>query len=224
MWNDDATDAYLPFMYESISEKWTVRNTISARLSFSTSRSVVRHPDILKCVDSNAGSLLSYDMTNNVGHTMHLQHLPSFINEEDPKTNLWRRLPQIAVCEGMLYLVARCLGEEAPECKLGQLPIVQHSSVGVWTMCDNSDAWDFITCIPLDLLETMVMGSDGTDFIIASNGCSKLFFVLKGSAHMLSYDSNLRTWTLLPGCPADYNLYPLHQSAFYEPLVWLSAL
>ncbi|MCO5575401.1 hypothetical protein L7F22_029202 [Adiantum nelumboides] len=224
MWNDDATDAYLPFMYNSVSGKWTVRNSISARLSFSTSRSVVKPPDVLKCVDSNAGCLLSYDMTNNVGHTTYLQHLPSLINEEDPKTNLWRRLPQIAVCEGLVYLVARCIGEEAPECKLGQLPIVQHSSVGVWTMCDNSDVWDFVTCIPLDLLETMVKGSDGTDFIIASDGCSKLFFVLKGSPHMLAYDSSLRSWTLLPGCPADYNLYPLRQSAFYEPLIWLAAL
>lgn len=224
MWDDDATDAYIPFMYDSVSGKWSSRKTISARLSFAASRSVVKPPDILVSVDSGAGGLLSYDMTNNVGHTMQLQRLPSLINEEDSKTNLWRCLPQIAVCEGMLYLIARCLGEKAPECELGQLPIVQHSSVGVWAMHDSSDAWDFVTCIPLNLLETMVMGSDGTDFVIASDGADELFFVLKGSPHMLVYHSSLRTWTLLPGCPADYNLYPLHQRAFYEPLVWVAAL
>eukprot|EP00250_Pteridium_aquilinum_P004150 c14381_g1_i1 orf=183-1766(-) len=224
MWNDDATDAYLPFMYDSVSGNWVRRSTISARLSFATARSVVKSPDTLLSVDSNAGNLLLYNMTNNVAHTTQLRHLPSLINEEDPKTNLWRRLPQIAICEGVLFLVARCLGGRAPECKLGQLPIVQHSSVGVWTMKASFDDWDFITCVPLDLLEKLVKGSDGTDFIIASNGGSKLFFVLKGSPHMLAYDSTLHTWTLFPGCPAEYNSCPLHKRAFYEPLLWVSAL
>lgn len=224
MWDDDASDAYLPFMYDSTSERWTHRNTVSARLSFATSRTVMKAPDILLSVDSSAGNLLSYDITNNVGHTTQLKHLPLFINEEDQKTNLWRRLPQVAICEGELFLVARCIGERAPECKLGQLPIVQHSSVGVWMMHTNSGDWQFITRVPLELLEKLVEGSDGTDFIIASNSGSTLFFVLKGSSHMLAYDSTLYSWTVLPGCPADFNSYPLHQSAFYEPLLWVSAM
>ncbi|KAH7437857.1 hypothetical protein KP509_05G092600 [Ceratopteris richardii] len=219
IWADDATDAYLPFVYESASDKWAQRSNVSASLSFATSRSVVKSPGILLSVDSNADSILSYNIASNVGHTLRLQRSPSF-NKEDPKTNLWRRLPQIAICQGMPFLVARCVGERAPVCKLGQLPIVQHSSIGVWRVEDGCDSWEFVTCMPLDLLEALVKGSDGTDFIVASNGDSNLFFVLKGSAHMLAYDPSSSSWTLLPGCPADYNTYPLHQSAFYEPLVW----
>lgn len=222
-WGDDA-NAYLPFMYDSTAGSWAPRSAVSARLLFATSRSTVKPPDTLLSVDSNALNLFSYDMTNNTGSMTQLQHLPSLINDEDPKTNLWRRLPQIASCKDALFLVARCLGERAPKCRVGQVPIVLHSSVGVWMMLPSSDNWEFTTRIPLGLLETLVKGSDGTDFIIASNGSSHLFFVLKGSPHMLAYDTSSSSWTLLSGCPADYNSYPLHQNVFYESLLWIAAL
>lgn len=220
LWNDDASDAYLPFLYDSTIGGWEMRSVVPARHSFCTFGSVVKLPDTLFSLDADALSIFSYDMTRNTCSTKLLQHIAPQLSLDDAHVNSLCRLPQIANCNNRLFLVARCLEERRCEYKVGQLPIVLHSSVGIWVMQPDFGEWEFVTMVPPDLLARVVKGSDGTDFIIASNGCNQIYLILKGGSNLLAYDTISSNWLILSGCPADYTFYPHPQKAFYEALLW----
>ncbi|GLJ51728.1 hypothetical protein SUGI_1099350 [Cryptomeria japonica] len=216
-----------PLIYNSSLNMWTTGNATEARPWRSTEhpwwrttahpwRSTV-HEGMVYCTSTYGVHVGCYNIQSTEFKYLEIKEgLPQMIDYLDSDENPHATLPSLVVCSEKMILVGRL---QSPKSILGRLPVIKHSLVGLWELDlrSNSKSWSLISESPLDLLETAVKSSDGTDFLVASDGRDRIWFMLRGSTNLLRFNLRSMEWSLLPGCPGEDIMDTSARRAFSTP-------
>ncbi|XP_057870210.2 uncharacterized protein LOC131076882 [Cryptomeria japonica] len=214
-------------IYNSSSNMWKTGNARGARPWRSIGhpwwrttahpwRSTV-HEAVVYCTSTYGVHVACYNIHSAEFEYLEIEErLPQLVDYLDSDENPHATLPSLVVCGEKLILVGRL---QSPRSILGRLPVIKHSLVGLWELDLRlkSKSWSLISESPLDLLEAAVKSSDGTDFLVASDGRDGIWFMLRGSKNLLRFNLSSMEWSLLPGCPGEDIMDTSTRRAFSTP-------
>lgn len=216
-----------PLVYNSSLNMWTTGNATEAKPWRSTEHPWWRttaHPwrstvykGMVYCTSTYGVHVGCYNVQSTEFKYLEIEEgLPHMIDYLDSDENPHATLPSLLVCGERMILVGR-LRNSNPI--LGRLPVIKHGLVGLWELDlrSNYKSWSLISKSPLDLLEAAVKSSDGTDFLVASDGRDGIWFMLRGSTNLLRFNLSSMEWSSLPGCPGEDIMDTSARRAFSTP-------
>ncbi|KAH9295124.1 hypothetical protein KI387_038712 [Taxus chinensis] len=216
-----------PLLYNSSTNTWRAGDATGARPWRSTEHPWWRttaHPwrstayeGVVYCTSTYGVHVGCYNIASTEFKFLEIEEgLPCQVDCLDSDENPHANLPSLVVCSGRLFLVGRL---QSPQSILGRLPVIKHNLVGLWELDlrEKPNSWSLISVSPQDLLEATVKSSDGTDFLVASDGRDGIWFMLRGSMNLLRFDISSMEWRLLPGCLGEDIMDTSARRAFSTP-------
>lgn len=193
--------------YSSATNLWTLEQILLhgvplSSTCFPSPLSSFRRGHTLTCISSNFQSF-RYECGRyaTVAANLFLNIPRATIDFKNHQGSLPIMLPcRVRNGDSGLILVGRLNENESGKGMFGKLPIVPHSSLGIWKIFGRGQ-WEMIDTIKAEVIEDMIKSSEGTDFLLVGDGHHTIWFMLRGSDSMVEYNTITKELLMLPGCP-----------------------